>query len=110
MVKSIQANIGIDKLLDIKASGAGLGQVPQSQLEMLASVLGQLNTAQDKETVRYNVERVLTLYSDIVRQAGGEEALANAITQSLQTPERKKLESKPKTKTQEEEDLLNKYS
>ena len=104
MVKSIQANIGIDKLLDIKASGAGLGQVPQSQLEMLASVLGQLNTAQDMETVRYNVERVYTLYSDIVRQAGGEEALVNAITQSKLTPERKKLESK------EEEDLLKKYN
>jgi len=109
MVKSIQANIGIDKLLDIKASGAGLGQVPQSQLEMLASVLGQLNTAQDRETVRYNVQRVLDLYSDIVAQAGGKEALANAITQSTKTPERDRLKSKQKIRTQEEQDLLNKY-
>lgn len=110
MVKSIQANIGIDKLLDIKASGAGLGQVPQSQLEMLASVLGQLNTAQDKETVRYNVKRVLDLYSDIVRKAGGEEALNAALKEAQQTPERERLESKSNTKSQEEQDLLNKYS
>lgn len=109
MVKSIQANIGIDKLLDIKASGAGLGQVPQSQLEMLASVLGQLNTAQDRETVRFNVQRVLDLYSDIVRQAGGEEALASAIAQSKQTPERDRLKGKQKTRTQEEQNLLDKY-
>lgn len=109
MVKSIQANIGIDKLLDIKASGAGLGQVPQSQLEMLASVLGQLNTAQDRETVRYNVQRVLELYSDIVRKAGGEKALASAIEASKQTPERQRLESNSKTRKQEEQDLLNKY-
>ena len=110
MVKSIQANIGIDKLLDIKASGAGLGQVPQSQLEMLASVLGQLNTAQDKATVRYNVQRVLDLYSDIVRQAGGEEALQAAVAASQQTPERKDLEAMPKERSQEDEDLLKKYT
>ena len=109
MVKSIQANIGIDKLLDIKASGAGLGQVPHKQLEMLASVLGQLNTAQDRETVRFNVQRVLDLYSDIVRQAGGEEALASAIAQSKQTPERDRLKGKQKTRTQEEQNLLDKY-
>ena len=110
MVKSIQANIGIDKLLDIKASGAGLGQVPQSQLEMLASVLGQLNTAQDKETVRYNVQRVLDLYSDIVRKAGGEEALQSALLAAKQTPERKDLEAIPKERSQEDEDLLRKYT
>ena len=109
MVQSIQANIGIDKLLEIKASGAGLGQVPQKQLEMLASVLGQLNTAQDKETVRFNVNRVLQLYSEIVRTLGGEEALANAIAQSKQTPERNRLNFKPKTRTQEEQNLLEKY-
>ena len=96
-------------MLDIKASGAGLGQVPQSQLEMLASVLGQLNTAQDRETVRFNVQRVLDLYSDIVRQAGGEEALASAIAQSKQTPERDRLKGKQKTRTQEEQNLLDKY-
>ena len=126
MVKSIQANIGIDKLLDIKRSGAGLGQVPQSQLEMLASVLGQLNTAQDKETVRYNVDRVLYLYSMIVEQAGGIKALEKSIEQSLNTPERKKLiEKKNKESelentsgsgtntnslTPEENNLLKKYN
>jgi len=110
MVKSIQANIGIDKLLDIKASGAGLGQVPQAQLEMLASVLGQLNTAQDYDTVRFNVDRVLTIYKEIVLLAGGDEALTAAIKQSKETPERRRLDSITETRSQEDQALLDEYS
>jgi len=84
-------NVGIDKLLDIKASGAGLGQVPQSQLKMLASVLGQLDIGQPRETLEYNIQRVLKLYAEIVRDSGGQEAFDAAMAQSTQTPERDKL-------------------
>ena len=90
-LESLQANVGIDKLLDIKASGAGLGQVPQSQLKMLASVLGQLDIGQPRETLEYNIQRVLKLYAEIVRDSGGQEAFDAAMAQSTQTPERDKL-------------------
>jgi len=87
MVDSVKANVGIDKLLDIKASGAGLGQVPQSQLDMLASVLGGLNVGQPTEVLKYNLNRVKTIYSDIVKSAGGQEALDKALTEAESTPE-----------------------
>ena len=90
-LESIQSNIGIDKLLDIKASGAGLGQVPQSQLEMLASVLGKLSIGQPTETLRFNIDRVMGLYAEIVMQSGGQDAFDLAIEKSTKTPERANL-------------------
>jgi hypothetical protein len=97
MVDSVKANIGIDKLLDIKASGAGLGQVPQSQLDMLASVLGGLDIGQPIAVLEYNLKRVKTIYGDIVKAAGGQEALDQALSASVETPEAQKLrEQTPK--------------
>ena len=92
MVDSVKANVGIDKLLDIKASGAGLGQVPQSQLDMLASVLGGLNVGQPTDVLKYNLKRVKKIYSDIVKSAGGQEALDKALAEAEATPEAKTLE------------------
>lgn len=71
-IKSIQGNIGIDTLLKIKASGAGLGQVPQAQLEMLASVLGILKVGMHPEDLEYNLQRVNDIYGDVVRKTGGD--------------------------------------
>ena len=92
MIESVRSNIGIDKLLDIKASGAGLGQIPQTQLKTLQSVLGGLDQGQNAETLLYNLERVITIYSDIVEKAGGPEMLAAALEKAEKTPERQKLQ------------------
>lgn len=70
-IDSIKGNIGIDQLLKIKASGAGLGAIPQAQLEMLASLLGNLDSGQNPESLRYNLQRVQEIYSDIVQKSGG---------------------------------------
>ena len=91
MVNSVKANVGIDKLLDIKASGAGLGQVPQSQLDMLASVLGGLDVGQPADVLQYNLNRVKNIYSDIVKSAGGQIALDKALEESKVTPEAQKV-------------------
>lgn len=91
MVDSVKANVGIDKLLDIKASGAGLGQVPQSQLDMLASVLGGLDVGQPADVLQYNLNRVKNIYSDIVKSAGGQAALDKALEESKVTPEAQKV-------------------
>ena len=92
MIESVRSNIGIDKLLDIKASGAGLGQIPQTQLKTLQSVLGGLDQGQNAETLLYNLERVINIYSDIVEKAGGPEMLAQALEKAEKTPERQKLQ------------------
>lgn len=92
MIESVRSNIGIDKLLDIKASGAGLGQIPQTQLKTLQSVLGGLEQGQNAETLLYNLDRVIKIYSDIVEKAGGPEMLAKALEKAEQTPERQKLQ------------------
>lgn len=69
LIGSVQSQIGIDTLLDIKRSGAGLGQVPQTQLEMLSSILGNLNQAQSKDQLIFNLRRVKELYNGILDKA-----------------------------------------
>lgn len=69
---SIKSNIGIDQLLKIKASGAGLGAIPQSQLEMLASLLGNLDAKQNTTVLRENILRIQEIYQDIVIKEGGD--------------------------------------
>jgi hypothetical protein len=70
-IDSVKGNIGIDQLLKIKQSGAGLGAIPQAQLEMLASLLGNLDAAQDPASLRYNLQRVQEIYSQIIEAEGG---------------------------------------
>lgn len=57
-IKSLQGTIAIEQLLAIKREGSGLGQVPQSQLMMLASLMGELDIGLSKD-------RMKTLLSDI---------------------------------------------
>lgn len=71
-IDSIKGNIGIDSLLSIKRSGAGLGQIPQSQLDMLASLMGNLDTAQSPSDLAYNLRRIEEIYADIVEKTGGD--------------------------------------
>jgi hypothetical protein len=71
-IESVKGNIGIDQLLKIKASGAGLGAIPQAQLEMLAGLLGNLDQAQEPQDLMYNLRRVQEIYMDIVEAEGGD--------------------------------------
>jgi hypothetical protein len=71
-IESVKGNIGIDQLLKIKASGAGLGAIPQAQLDMLAGLLGNLDQAQGPQDLMYNLRRVQEIYMDIVEAEGGD--------------------------------------
>jgi len=71
-IESVKGNIGIDQLLKIKESGAGLGHIPQAQLEMLASLLGRLDTKMQPEDLKYNLMRIQEIYADIVQRTGGD--------------------------------------
>jgi hypothetical protein len=71
-IASIQGNVAVDQLLKIKAQGAGLGQVPQSQLEMLASLLGGLRQDMPPQKLKQNLEDIRSIYQDIVEKEGGD--------------------------------------
>lgn len=69
LVDSVKSNIGIDSLLRIKRSGAGLGQVPQSQLETLQSLLGNLDITRDPELFLRDLRDIRNLYNQIIAKA-----------------------------------------
>jgi hypothetical protein len=72
LIESAKSNIGIDKLLEIKASGAGLGQVPQSQLETLQSVLGRMDVTRDPVLLRRDIEEAINKYNSVVDRTTNE--------------------------------------
>jgi hypothetical protein len=68
-VESIKGNIAVDSLLNIKKSGAGLGQVPQKQAEMLSGLLGNLSQKQSPSEFVDVLKRIRGIYSGIVDAA-----------------------------------------
>ncbi len=89
LIDSVKSNIGIDTLLRIKRSGAGLGQVPQSQLETLQSVLGNLSLARRPDLLKRDLEDVQKRYADIITAAGEDIGRLNARTVKLDNRRRK---------------------
>ncbi len=72
LIESVKGNVGIDSLLRIKATGAGLGQVPQSQLDLLSRLLGELDMNQSQEQFVYTWNRMGQVYEIIMKQADDE--------------------------------------
>jgi len=72
IIESVKGNVGIDSLLRIKATGAGLGQVPQSQLDLLSRLLGELDLGQSEEQFTYTWNRMRRVYEAIMIQAEDE--------------------------------------
>lgn len=70
-IDSIRGNIAVDQLLNIKKSGAGLGQVPHQQLVMLSSLLGGIDQDMDPQKLKQNLDDIRDIYSDIVKRSGG---------------------------------------
>lgn len=70
LIDSVKSNIAIDSLLRIKKSGAGLGQVPQSQLILLQSLLGNLDLSRDPALFLQNVRDVQDRYNEVIRLMG----------------------------------------
>jgi hypothetical protein len=72
LIESVKGNVGIDSLLRIKATGAGLGQVPQSQLDLLSRLLGELNLNQTKDQFTHTWDRMGQVYQEILDQSEDE--------------------------------------
>lgn len=61
LIKTIKANVGFDKLNQMRAespTGGALGQVAVQELEYLQAVLGSLEQAQDPATIQENLFRL----------------------------------------------------
>lgn len=68
-IESIKGNSGVDSLLKIKASGAGLGQIPQSQMDMLSNLIGNLDQAQSFPELLDVINRYERIYTDVYNNA-----------------------------------------
>jgi hypothetical protein len=69
LIKSVQGNVGVDQLINIKKSGAGLGQVPQAQLNLLSRLLGELDMGQSEEQFMFTWKRMGRVYDQIWQMA-----------------------------------------
>jgi hypothetical protein len=72
MTTTIKANIGFDRLQQMREAsptGGALGQVSNQEISNLQAVLGNLEQSQSEEQLLYNLDRLETIYSDIMRKA-----------------------------------------
>jgi len=89
LIESMKANIGIDALLNIKREGAGLGQVPQSQLVTLQSLLGNLHVGRPAAELREDIAHIMELYTKIVEAGKADlQRLEQDMEQLQQGPQR----------------------
>lgn len=82
-IDSIRGNAAIDQLLNIKQSGAGLGQVPQQQLNMLADMTGNLDRAQSFDELMDVINRFERIYTNVRDGANAEN---NRIMSRIKNP------------------------
>jgi hypothetical protein len=73
-IETIKANIGFDKLQqmrDMSPTGGALGQVSERELSALQAVLANLTTNQSPEYLKENLEKVKTHYNNWVATLKG---------------------------------------
>lgn len=92
-ISSIQGNVGVDQLIKIKQTGAGLGQVPQSQLDLLSRLLGNLDQLQKPAELMDVLKRIDRIYTDIVAMADKE--IQDLSGQPAAASEQPAAQSKP---------------
>jgi soluble lytic murein transglycosylase-like protein len=73
LLDGIRANIGFDKLQQMRESsptGGALGQVSEKENELLQSVFGSLAQSQSPQQFKENLKRLKTVYMDIIHGVG----------------------------------------
>ena len=109
--ETIAANIGFDKLQRMREAsptGGALGNVSDRELSNLQSVLGNLALSQSEEQLISNIDRLDTLYRDILKKA---EAYPNAEEFGF-TPSVAKEDAQPEPEQQSDEtdqDIYKRY-
>ena len=71
-IKSVKGNVAVDQLIQMKKQKVGLGQIPQSQLDMLSTLMGSLEADLPPEVLKQNLQDIEDIYADIVRKEGGD--------------------------------------
>lgn len=72
LLTTIRANIGFDRLQQMREAsptGGALGNVTIGELERLEAVLGALGQSQSQGQFRENLDRLETIYTDILNKA-----------------------------------------
>lgn len=73
LLDTIKANAGFDRLQEMRAAsptGGALGQVSDFENKLLQATIGNLEQAQDKDQLLYNLRRVKDIYLDIIHGPG----------------------------------------
>lgn len=73
LLTTIKANIGFDRLQQMREAsptGGALGQVAVQELQSLQSVLGSVEQAQDPEQLSFNLKRLYNTYLDVIHGPG----------------------------------------
>ena len=71
LASTINANIAFDRLQQMREAsptGGALGAVTERELALLSSVMGSLDQSQSQEQFLQNLERLNTIYSDIINK------------------------------------------
>ena len=65
LIETIGANVGLDELQSLKASGTTLGQVTEAEHRLLQSVMGNLKQSQSQDQFTQNLQRLKTTLADV---------------------------------------------
>lgn len=72
MVRSIRANLGFDRLAQMRAespTGGALGNITEQELAYLQSTMGEVSLDQSDKAVLANLTRLEKIYKEIMRKA-----------------------------------------
>lgn len=77
LLQTIKANVGFDRLQqmrDASITGGALGAINKTEMDLLQSVLGNLDQSLDAEDLARNLRRVNEVYLDIIHGPGNRPA------------------------------------
>lgn len=91
LLDTIKANVGFDKLQQMRASsltGGALGSITEGELKLLSSVLGNLEQSQSKDQFKANLSRLKEIYLDVIHGPGNRpDSAPTGAAQPGQMPE-----------------------
>lgn len=73
LIATVRANVGFDKLQEMRAAsptGGALGQVSENENALLQAAIGNLELSQSADQLKHNLERVKEIYLDIIHGPG----------------------------------------
>lgn len=73
ILQTIKANVGFDRLQqmrDASVTGGALGAINKTEMDLLQSVLGNLEQSLDPDDLAYNLRRINEVYLDIINGPG----------------------------------------